>query len=181
MNNSQSYQSLVDGYKGGAQAIKKLGISGLFIQIGIIGFVNGWKHLEIANYEIAAPILFSLSIYYLIKDFFNFRKIDRVYTQMILEGVELEKQNTGLGRFFHNILQSFNFSQTLMQRSLVNALALGCLVYLISQFISDVTPGIVISRWILGLVVWVPSVLACKFYYDSLKLLDETREQVFAK
>ena len=181
MNDRQDYHSLVDMYKGGAQVVKKLGISGMFLQIGIIGFVTGWKHLEIDYYTIAAPILFFLSIYFFIKDFLTLHRIEVNVAQIILDGVALEKKNTGLGRLFHNILQCFNFTDILVKRSLLNSMAFGCLGYLIAQFISDITPGLVISRWIFSLFIWVPSVLVCKIYYDSLKTLYQAKEQTFVK
>ncbi len=182
MNNHQTYQSLVDKYKGGVQFVKKLGTSGLVVQVAIIGFINGWKHLEIGYYKIAAPILFFLSLYFFVKDFITLRRIEENMAQMILDRVELEKQNSAVGKFFHGLLQSFNFTNILVQRSLINVLALGCLGYLIFQFISDVMlPDITISRWLLGLFIWIPGVVICKLYYDSLKILDEAKEKVFAK
>jgi hypothetical protein len=181
MKNRQDYQSLVGMYKSGTQHVHKLGTFGMVIQIGIIGFIYSWKQLEIEYFKVAAPVLFSLSIYFLISDFLTLRRIEEKITQIILDGIELEKKDSSSGRFFHGVLQAFNFTSVLMQRSLANVLALGCLGYLMSQFISEIIPGFVVSRWMIGLFCWLPSVLALKLYYDSLKSLDEAKEQVFAK
>ncbi len=182
MNSRENYQSLADKYKSGVQLVKKLGTYGMILQVSTILVINSWKHLQIDYYMIAAPILFSLSIYFFVKDFFTLRRIEENMAQMILDGVELETKNAPLGKFFHGLLQSFNFTSILIQRSLINALALGCLGYLIFQFISDVIfPDVTISRLYLSLFVWIPSVSACKLYYDSLKVLDEAKDKVFAK
>ena len=181
MSSRQNYQSLVEKHKGGNQIVKKLGTYGMFIQIGIIGAIYGWKHLEIGYYHFAAPILFSVSIYFLVKDFSILRRIEENMAQMILEGVELEIKNPTFGKFFHGVLQSFNLTSILIQRSLVNVLALGCLGYLMIQLIGDMNQDIKISRWFLSLFTWIPGVVACKLYYDSLKCLDEAKERVFAR
>ncbi len=181
MNIRQSYQSLVDKYKGGNQIIRKMGLYGLFIQIGAIGAINAWKPLQIGYYHIAVPALFTVSVYYLVKDFFVLRRIEENMGRMILEGIDHETKNPALGNFFHRVLQSFNFSRTLIQRSLVNVLSLGCLGYLMLQFVREMNPDVAISQWFLGLFTWIPGVIATKLYYDSLKDLDEAKERVFAK
>jgi hypothetical protein len=181
MNNRVTYQSLVDRYKEGNRVIRKLGIYGLFIQIGAISVINAWKHLEMSYYHIAVPILFVLSIYYLVKDFFVLLRIEENMARMVLEGVDLEIKNVTFGNFFHRILQSFNFTSILVQRSLVNVLALAWIGYLMLQFIREMYPGVTISQWYLSLFIWVPCVIASKLYYDSLKDLDEAKSRVFAK
>ena len=117
----------------------------------------------------------------LVKDFLTTRRIEENMAQMILEGVDLEAKNSSFGKFFHGILQSFNFTNILIQRSIVNVLALGCLGYLMLQFIGEINHGVTPSRWFLSLFTWIPGVIACKLYYDSLKVLDEAKEKVFAK
>lgn len=181
MSHHQSYQSLVNKYKNGAQFVKKLGTASTLIQLGIIGFANGWKHLEIPYYTIFAPLLFSLSIYFLIKDFLVFRRIDENIARMILEGVDLEKKNAKLGQFFHNILQSFNIAQILLQRSLLNVVALLCFSYWICQFITEVSSDFVINRSLLNVFLGILTAIAGKIYYDSFKDLTEAKEKIFAK
>lgn len=180
MNGSQSYQSLVDKYKGGNQVVKKLGMSDLFIQLSIMGVIHSWRHLEIGYYHIAVPVLFSLSIYYLAKNFFASHRIEGSMAQMILEGIDIETKNSSFGKFFHGILRSFNLMSILVQRSLFNVVVVICLGNLMVQFINDVNPAITISRWFVSLFSWAPGAIACKLYYDSLKELDEAKERVFA-
>ncbi len=181
MSGKQNYQTLVDEYKKGAQFAKKLGTAGMLLQIGIIGFINGWKHLEIPYYNAVAPILFFLSIYYMVKDFLTFLKIEENAAQAIAEGVGLEKIHPRLGSFFHSVLQSFNLTYILMQRSLINVIALGCLGYLISEYIAGITSNFMISRGFVGLCVFVLGLAACKLYYDALKVLDEVKAKALAK
>lgn len=76
MNHRQTYQSLVEKYRGGVQCVKKLGAAGLFIQIGIMGAIGGWKHVGLGYYEIAVPILFCVAIYLMVKDFLTTRRIE---------------------------------------------------------------------------------------------------------
>lgn len=181
MNIRQNYQDLVDKYRGGNQVIRRMGLYGLFIQIGAIGAVNAWKPLEIGYYHIAVPVLFAFSVYYLVKDFFVLRRIEENMARMILEGVDIETKNPALGNFFHRILQSFNFISILIQRSLVNVLALGCLGYLMLQFVREINPGVPISQGFLIFFTWIPGVIVSKLYYDSFKGLDEAKERVFAR
>ena len=100
--------------------------------------------------------------------------------QISLEGVEFEAKNGSSEKFFHSMLQSFNFTNILAQRSLVNVIALGMLGYFMLDFVKDIFP-VHIGYWGLGLFAWIPSVIACKLYYDSLKDLDEAKSKVFAK
>ena len=181
MNNRENYQSLVDKYRGGNQIIRKMGLYGMIIQICIIIVIKSWKHVGIGHYEIAGSLLFCLSVYFLVKDFITSLRIEKNMALMILEGVDLEAKNSALGKFFHGALQSFNFTNTLILRAVVNVLALNCLGYFILQFISDVNPDITISRWFVSLLAWIPGVIACKLYYDSLKDLDEAKDRIFAK
>lgn len=101
--------------------------------------------------------------------------------KVILDGVELEKKHGTIRKFFHGLLKSFNFENTLAQRFLVKVLVVGSLSYLMFQFISDEFPDIKISRWLFNIFTWIPAVIACKLYYDSLKVLDEAKEKVFSK
>jgi hypothetical protein len=181
MNTRQNYQSLVEKYKGGNQIIRKIGMYGMVMQVCIIMVIKGWNHVVTGYYEIAAPLLFCLSIYFLVKDFITLLKIEKNMALMILEGVDLETQNSTHGKFFHGTLQSFNFTNTLVLRAVVNVVAIHCLGYFIMQFIGEVNPEVAISRWFISLIAWIPGVIACKLYYDSLKCLDEAKEKVFAR
>ena len=105
MNIRQTHQSLLEKYDGGNRVIKKLGTTGMFMQVCIIMFINGWKHSGISHYEIGAPFLFCLSLYFLIKDFITTLRIESNMAQMILDGVELEKKNPSVVKFFHGLLQ----------------------------------------------------------------------------
>lgn len=181
MNIRQSYQSLVDKYKSGNQIIRKMGLYGMIMQICIIMVIKSWKHVITVHYEIAGSLLFCLSIYFLVKDFIASLRIERNMAQMILEGVDLETKNSTLGKFFHGALQSFNFMNTLVIRAMVNVFAVHALGYFIRQFIGDVNPEVTISQWFISLIAWIPGVIACKLYYDSLKCLDEAKEKIFAR
>lgn len=100
--------------------------------------------------------------------------------RMILEGIDIEAKNPSFGKFFHGVLRSFNLMNILVQRSLFNVVVVICLGNLMLQFISDINPAITFSRWFVSLFAWVPGVIACKLYYDSLQELDEAKERVFA-
>jgi hypothetical protein len=181
MNTRQNYQSLVEKYKGGNQIIRKIGMYGMILQICIIMVIKSWNHVITSYYEIAAPLLFCLSIYFLVKDFVTLLRVEKNMALMILEGVDLEAQNSPLGRFFHGALQAFNFTNTLVLRAVVNVLSIHCLGYFILQFIGDVKPETVINRWSISLIAWIPGIIACKLYYDSLKCLDEAKDKLFAR
>ncbi len=179
MTNRQSYQSLTDTYKSGTQVANKLGLYGGFMQAGILGVACSWKHVVTGYYEIAFPALTLLSFYFLIKDFTTLLRIEKNLTNMVIDGVELEKKTPKLGRFLHDILKDFNLARTLIQRSFVNILALFGLSYLIYQFISDLTPNLEVHYVLLGSVSVFFSVLAAKLYYDVLKELSITKAHVF--
>lgn len=179
MSEPSSHQSLVDKYNGNHQLVRKLGMSGLLIQLGIFGAIHAWRHLEMGYYYTAVPALFSLSIYYLVKDFFISYRIERNMARMILEGITLEAKNPSFGKFFHGLLRSFNLMNILIQKSLFNVVAVICLANLLLQFINDVNPTITPSRWLVGLFAWAYGVMASKLYYDSLIDLSEAKEKVF--
>lgn len=181
MNTYQKHQSLVNNYKERTELVKKLGIAGMLLQAGIIGFIIGWKHIPIDHYEIAAPFLFSLSLYFLIKDFLTFHKIDVNVNQIIIEGVGIEKKNTNLGSFFHEILRDFNLVRILIQRTLVNLVAFWCIGYWIYQFIIELIPNFVVGQGAFNLLIAVFSAFSCAFYYESFKSLTNIKAQVFAK
>ncbi|NNM43520.1 MAG: hypothetical protein HKM07_04190 [Chlamydiae bacterium] len=149
------------------------------MQICIIICISSWKHSGISHYERGVPLLFCLSIYFLVKDFITLLRIEGNMAQMIVEGVALEAKNGSSEKFFHRMLQSFNFTSILVQRSLINVFALGALGYFMFNFVNDVFPDVHIGRWVLGVFVWVPSVIACKLYYDSLKDLYDAKSKVF--
>jgi len=179
MNIQQTNPSLLDKYDSGARAIKKRGTHGMFTQICIIMLINGWKNSEIPYYELGVPFLFCLSLYFLVRDFIYMFRIERNMTQMILEGVALESKNNSREKVFHQILRSFNFTNILVQRSLMNAFALAAIGYFMLVFINCVYPKVFVGRWTVCLFSFIPSVLACKLYYDSLKDLDEAKSRIF--
>jgi hypothetical protein len=181
MNAHNQHKSLIEKYKGADKFVKKLGLCGGILQFSIISLAYSWKHVPLDHYKIAFPVLAFLSIYFLVKDFRLLLWIEKNMTQMVLDGVELENKQRSFEKFFHGLLQSFNFANVLLQRSFVNVLALGGLGYLIFQFIGSEFPDIKISRWLISVFVWIPAVVACKLYYDSLKVLDEAKEKVFSE
>jgi hypothetical protein len=181
MSAQKQHKSLTDKYKNADRFVKKLGLFGGMMQFSIIMVAFSWKHVFLSYYKVAFPALMCLSLYLLIKDFWKLLRVEKTMAQVVLEGVELEKKHSGLGKFFHGFLQSFNFANVLMQRSFVNVLTLIGLGYLIFQFIGSEMPDIKISRWILSIAVWIPTVVACKLYYDSLKVLYDAKEKVFPK
>lgn len=181
MHIRQTHQSLLDKYDSGHRVMKKLGTNGMVMQVCIFMFTNSWKHSGIAYYEIGAPLLFCLSLYLLVKDFITTLRIEANAVQIILEGVSLEAGNSSNEKIFHQILQSFNFTNILVQRSLVNVIALGAIGYFILNFVKDVFPEFYVSSWVLSLFAFIPSVIASKLYYDALKDLDEAKHRVFAK
>lgn len=181
MSAQKQHKSLTDKYKSADRFVKKLGLVGGMMQFSIIMVAFSWKHVPLDHYKVAFPALICLSLYLLAKDFLTLLRVEKNMAQMILEGVELEAKQNGLGNFFHSLLQSFNFTSILVQRSLVNVLALGGLCYLIFQFVGNEIPDVKINRWLLGVLVWIPAVVACKLYYDSLKGLDEAKEKLFSK
>lgn len=180
MNNQQTYQFLLEQYNKGTQAIKKLGSTGMIMQVCIIMSINGWQHASIPFYKIGIPILFCLSIYFLVKDFITTLQIETNMIQMILKGVVLEAQKESKEKPFHQMLYSFNLTNILIQRSFINVISLGVLGYFILNFINTTFPNAHASRWILSLFAFIPSVVASKLYYNSLIVLDETKDKIFA-
>lgn len=181
MNTGQHHKSLVDKYKYASQFVKKLGLYGMFQQFGTIMFLSGWKRLQIEYYTIAAPVLLSLSIYFFVKDFLTFRRVDINVNRIVLEGVELEKKDAGFEKFFHNILRDLNLVKILLQRAAVNILILCCLGYLTYQFINEINLAFVIHKVILSLLAGTLSAFAGILYYDSIKPLAKVKMQVFAE
>lgn len=180
MNTQQTYQSLLEQCDSGTQVIKKLGSTGMIMQICIMMCINGWKHAGVPYYAIGVPLLFCLSIYFLVKDFITMLQIEKNMTQLIVKGVALEAQEGSKEKPFHQILYSFNLTNIVTQRSLINVTALGAVGYFMLDFVNVCFPSIHISHWILSLFAFIPSVIASKLYYDSLKELDETKERIFA-
>lgn len=175
MSGQKNYQTLVNDYRELLQFGRKLGLAGGIMQFSILIVVNAWKHLEMPYYKLAAPLLFAWCFYQFAKDFFTFLKVDRYGAQIISDGISLEKKNTSLGKFFHEVLDDFNLVKILSQRSLVNLLAFGCLGYFLSQFIVELNPGLVISRGLFVFISGALTTIACKLYYDSLKSIVEIK------
>ncbi len=171
MSKHKNYQTLVTDYKELLQFGRKLGLVGGIIQFSILIFINAWKHMEIPYFKVAAPILFALCLYLFAKDFSTFLKVDKYGAHLISDGFSLEKKNASFGKFFHEILEDFNLVKILLQRSLVNLIAFGCLGYLLSQFVVELNSELVISHRLLVLISIVLTIIGCKFYYDSLKFI----------
>lgn len=181
MNACQNYQSLVDQYQGGVCLVKKLGIAAMAIQGGIFGFVNGWKHLQIEYFNIAAPLLFSLSIFFLIKDFLPYRRIDGNMSRIVLEGFELEKMNSSFGNFFHDVLQNFNLPRTVLRRSWVDLAVLWLFGNWMYRFVVEISPDFSISRGLFNVFLGGLHLFLCKLYFSPFKDLVKVRAKVFAK
>lgn len=181
MNAYQDYQSLVKKYQEGTQLIKKLGMSSIAIQAGIFGFMNGWEHLQIGYYNLAAPIFISLAIFLMIKDFLPFRRIDGNMTRMILEGLELEKRDSGSGYFFHNVLKNFNIAWILLQRAVIDLGVLWCFGNLAYQYILNLNLAFVISHTVFNLCIGIIGTLLCMLYYAPFKALVKAKTKIFAQ
>ncbi len=181
MNNSQSYESLVVKYKETAQFLKKLELSGGIMQVSIFVFMKGWKYLEIPFYELGGMVLFSWALYLVLNDYLTFLRIEKMIAQVILDGRELEKKNTRIGNFFHQIFVKFDLVRILSQRSFMNLVTFGGLGYFLSQFIADLNPSLAISYRLLAVISGILTIIACKFYYDALKSLADSKTQALAK
>jgi len=175
MSKPKSHQTLVDDHRGLLQYGKRLGIASGSLQFSLLIFANAWKHSEFPFYQVGAPLLFAMCLYRFAKDFFAFLKVDIYGSQLILDGTSLENKNVSLGRYFHEVLDDFNFIKVLSQRSLVNFLAFGCLSYFLSQFITDFKPDFDISRGWLAVISSLLTTVACAFYYASLKPIEEAK------
>lgn len=169
MSREISYQALINDYKGLQHLGKKLGLSGGMMQFGILVFANAWKHLEIPCYSLAAALLFSWCLYSFVKDFYTLLKIDKHSSQTVFNGIAVEKKNASFGNFFHEVLNEFNLLKTLVQRSLVNLVAFGCLGYFCSLLVAELNPGFVINFWLLTFVSGACAILTCKLYYHALR------------
>lgn len=176
MSRQRNHRELLSDYKQLLQFGRKLGLLGGITQFSILIFINASKHLEIPYYKFVAAILFSWCLYQFVKDFFTFLKVDRYRAQIISDGISLEKKNSSLGKFFHEVLDDFNFIKILSQRSLVNLIAFWCLGYFLSQFVVELNPSLVVSRGLLVFISGILTTIACKFYYDSHKPIAETKE-----
>lgn len=175
MSKQKSYQTLVDDHRGLLQYGRRLGIASGSLQFSLLIFANAWKHLEYPFYKVGAPLLFALCLYRFAKDFFAFLKVDIYGSKLILDGISFENKNASLGRYFHEVLDDFNFIKILSQRSLVNFLAFGCLSYFLSQFIIHFKTDFVISRGWLAVISALLTTIACTFYYASLKPIEEAK------
>ncbi len=180
MNNQQNYQTLLDDYEKRTQFVKKLGLSGGMMQFSVILVVNSLKHLEIPYYKLISPLLLLWAIYAFMKDFLIFLRIEKDVAQIIENGVALEKRNASFGRYFHKVLEDFNLIKILSVRSLINLVAFGCFGYFLSQCIAELNPAFAISHSLLIFITGGLTVIACKFYYNALRTLAETKVQVFS-
>lgn len=180
MSSKKDYQILLDEYKQRALFVKKLGLSGGMMQFSAIMVVNSLKPLQIPYYKLIAPLVLLWAIYSFTKDFITFLKIERGVAQILVDGVALEKRNPSFGSYFHEVLDDFNLFKILSIRSLVNLVAFGCFGFFLSQFIADFNPDLIVSHTVLALISAVLTTIACKLYYNALKPLVETKEQVLA-
>ena len=147
-------------------------------QAGIYGIAISWKPAQIGYYQIGVPILTVLSIFFLVKDFLAFRKIEQNMVQAILKGLELEKKSSDSDHYFHDVVQSFKLMTILIQRSVINGAALWCLGYWISLVVADIRPDLVINYRLLNLSVCLFTALSCTLYYESLKNLAKAKREI---
>lgn len=175
MSKEEGYQTLVNEHRRLLQFGRKFRLSGGILQFSILIFVNAWKHLEFPCYKLAAPILLGWCFYQFAKDFFTLLKVDSYGSQLISDGIALEIKDASLGKYFHEILHEFNLIKILLQRSLVNFIAFGCLAYFLSQLIIEFNPELVISRGLLIFLTATITSIASQFYYGALKSIAKTR------
>lgn len=179
MSSQQNYQTLVADYNKGVQFVKKLGLAGGMMQFSIFLIVNSWKHVGIPYYKFGAPLLFSWAVYSFTKDFVSFLNIEKNMSRVIRDGIQLEKQSTSLGDFFHEVLQNFHFVRILVQRSLLNLAAIGCFGYLLSQILAELSPTVLISYERIAWITAVLTAFTCTIYYNALKSLAQVKAQIF--
>lgn len=63
MNKQKQHKFLIVKYNDAFKFVKKLGLYGSIMQIGIIGFAYSWKNIPLGYYKIAFSILICLSIF----------------------------------------------------------------------------------------------------------------------
>ena len=146
MDKQKSHEELVDDFSSLNRYGKKKDQFGMFMQISIITVLLSWRPAQMDHYKIAAPILLSLSLYFFLKDFLAFLKIDRTKGVIISRGIKLEEKNTNSGTFFHESLEDFNFLMILSLRSIVNLLSLGILGHFIYQYLIEMNIPIAMNE-----------------------------------
>ena len=177
MNHQKQHQKLIQDYSDHATLARKLNSSGMLIQFGIISAIVCCQKIQIQHDKFVACILFFLSIYFFVKDFFIFRRVESHGIQIISKGIELEKDNGSIDNFFHDVLADFNLIKILSLRSFINMLSFTCLGYLLKSLILDANAKLLLTHWILiTLCAGVLSTLACKFYYSLLKPLEKLQK-----
>ena len=175
MTKQNNYQTLIDDHTQLMRFGRKLGLSGGVMQFSFLVFITAWKHLEIPYYKIVAPILVSWCLYQFVKDFFTLLKVDGYSSKILSDGIAEEKRNTTFGRYFHNAVDKFNLQKILIQRSLINFIAFGCLGYFLSQFLIELSPALNVSLGWIIMISLILTAFAYKLYHISLEPIEKIK------
>ncbi len=178
MSNSKNYQTLVVDHRGLLRFSRNLVISGGALQCSLLIFANAWLRLGFPCYRVGTLTLFAWCLFQFVKDFFTSLKVDRYGCQLTLDGVSLENKNACLGRYFHEVLEDFNFLKIFIFRSSVNFFALGFLGYFSAQLISKINPDLVIGHRALTLAVGLLITITSAIYYACLKPVDKKKREL---
>lgn len=179
---SKTYQILINEYFSICKLRKKLDLVGALIQFSLITVLFCWKPAQIGQYKIVSPILLSLSLFYFFRSVSEFRRIEGQKSQMIVDGLTIEKQNKVGKKLFHEILEKFNLRQILIKRFVADLIAFGIIGYFIYQFLLEMVPSLSITRELLiSLFAGGLSIFACKEYYEALKPLAGEKRKIVTK
>lgn len=173
------HQALVYEYQKSAQTVRRFRMYPFAFQIGILSILICLKFLQIDHLNLIAVIFFALFLLIRIRDFNLRRMLDQKMTQITLEGINQEKQNPRLERFFYEILDNFGIIRAMLLRALHDVMGvffLGCAVF---QLILERNPDFAINFQILYPIVGILGFFLADLYYKPLKALVKAKQEVF--
>lgn len=150
-------------------------------QLGALGGLYFVSNMEAHYVKPLGIILGLISLFFIGKDYVTLKSLDKEVVEILLVGLDLEKKNSKLKRFFHDVVQKFSIVKILTTRAISTALFVSILATRMKKILLNESYYSENNRMIIGIIVVVVGAITCGLYYQFFKPLEKEKRSILRK
>jgi len=144
-------------------------------QLGALEGLYLVSNMEASYVKLLGCALGMLSLFFIGKDYVSLSLLDKEMVDVLLEGIDLEKKNSKLKKFFHDVLKNFSILKILTTRAISTTLFVSILASMMSKIFFGEGSYSESNRIIIGIITVAVGAITCFLYYQFYEPLEEAK------
>ncbi|MCB9093126.1 MAG: hypothetical protein H6620_11260 [Halobacteriovoraceae bacterium] len=175
MEGADYHRDLVDEYKKLSGRWNANNVKAGILQLVVLGGLFFIGSMSGGFVKPIGGLLAALSLFFMGKDYAIAKHLDQNMVKTLLDGLSLEKSNSGLQRFFHAVLGEISLVRILTTRSISVVLYISILAHQVNTIFFGPVVYTDQMRMILGLIGVVVGSVVCVLYYQTYSVVEEAK------